>query len=268
MYIPWLAFGHEDEKSFQFSITKPDEIRSEKELHTIEEEALYNLKQRPVTWKKDDALLECEENSLEAEHILDVDFMLRAHDILLSEKLLVGIPNRCCLWVMSTKEDNDTIGGFGAMVSSGFYRAEASPISPALFVMKIGKIVGVFDDFAGVGKTIVARERENSNFSIKIKKSKNEETGKTEVHLLVGGSNLQELKLGIESCCVDVLNELFDNSVRDFEIIVHVDSEKTPGTQEFQDELEHFFNFFHEAIQEWMSKKRRITFGFSYDWVS
>jgi hypothetical protein len=161
-YVPWLALGYELQPSFQLlSRDRAPEGRSPSEL---ESEALANLRQRPASWQE----LELDlggfrqlrmlvaSDDFTAERILDPTFLLEAQRGLDASGLLVGIPRRGFLVVTALDTNVERVHTFGAVAATQFQSGESAAVSPALFTVKNGQIVGVVDV---VARAVVPPER-------------------------------------------------------------------------------------------------------------
>src|SRR6185295_4706059 len=162
-YIPWVAFGFDHPHSFEFLGRKRMEELGKKD-ETLEREALANLKARAGSWQevsvklgwfKKQRLQICADDFLAAERILDATVMGEAHRHLNAPGLMVGIPRRGLLVAMNAAAALDDVKkttAFVAFVSAQFHGGESAPISPAVFAMKDGAIVGLIDSGAAAGK--------------------------------------------------------------------------------------------------------------------
>jgi hypothetical protein len=122
----------------------------------LEAQALANLRERPATWVPVDVdvegsslrILTCSGDYFAAEHVLNLPFMQQAQRTLKTPGLFVGVPRRGLLMATAAGQDQQMIAAFGAAVAGQFSRGETAVISPMLFAMKDGAIVGVLDTVA------------------------------------------------------------------------------------------------------------------------
>ena len=162
-HIPWVAFGFDHPHSFEFLGRQRIEQLGKTD-QTLEREALANLKLRAGSWQEVSVKLGwfkklrlqiCGDDFLAAERILDVTFMGEAQRRLKAPGLMVGIPRRGLLVAMSAAAALDDVKKTTALVtfvSAQFHGGESAPISPAVFAMKDGEIVGLIDSGAEAGK--------------------------------------------------------------------------------------------------------------------
>ena len=81
-----------------------------------------------------------------SEKILCQSHMMKAHQLLNAEELLVSIPRRRCMMVTSTKADKDVLNKF-LQLHNHAWRDESygnAPIINALIKIRNGKISGLF----------------------------------------------------------------------------------------------------------------------------
>jgi uncharacterized protein YtpQ (UPF0354 family) len=222
-FMPWVAFGFDHPHSFEFISTK-----RLAELNTtaaeLETNALAALRERPARWEPVDVdapggktlrILTCSGDFFSAERVLDAAFMQEAQRLLNADGLLVGVPRRGLLMATSANQDQDLITGFGGAVAGQFSREESALISPMLFAMQDGAIVGIFDAVAklavpdgeprGAPGGPDEGEEDGAPF-VSAMVSRNKQ-GSEDVHLLVGGDDPETLAKAIESGFMGLLKE-------------------------------------------------------------
>jgi len=150
-YVPWVALGYDQPSAFQFlDRARAPKGRSPSEL---ESEAIRNLLQRPVSWqdleldlggfRRLKMLVATDEFT--AERILDPAFLLEAQRALDAAGLLVAIPRRGFLVVTALDANVERVHTFGAVAATQFQSGESEPITPALFTVRNGQVVGAVD---------------------------------------------------------------------------------------------------------------------------
>jgi hypothetical protein len=154
-YMPWLAVGYDHPHTFEFINTdRLGEFKTTEKA--LEAQALANLRARPATWEPVDVdvkgsrlrILTCSGDYFAAEHVLNPAFMQQAQRTLKTHGLFVGVPRRGLLMAAAAGQDQQMIAAFGAAVAGQFSRGETAVISPMLFAMKDGAIVGVLETVA------------------------------------------------------------------------------------------------------------------------
>jgi uncharacterized protein YtpQ (UPF0354 family) len=208
-HIPWLAFGYDHPHSFEFlGRARLEEMK--KTERDVEREAIRNLRLRKATWHptqvklgflKKLKMLICGDDYFAAEKILDQGFMREGQAKLGASLLAVGIPRRGFMIATDGKQPMDRLGVFAGAVSTQYQRADSPPITPAIFAVMDGKIVGMLQGAEEVGKGVVEREAESPGEDGAFLQSlvvANEETGLEEVHICAGGADLGKLGQAIE----------------------------------------------------------------------
>ena len=157
-YMPWLAVGYDHPHTFEF-ISNKQLATLDTTGQALETRALANLRKRKATWQPLDVdakdgkrlrMLVCSDDYFAAERIVDADFMTQAQRTLGARGLLVGIPRRGILMATNGEQDADLVTGFGGAVAGQFSRGETAIISPMLFAVKDGAIVGIIEAVADV----------------------------------------------------------------------------------------------------------------------
>ena len=228
-YMPWVAFGFDHPHSFEFiSTERLAELKTT--AQELESKALAALRARPARWEPVDVdangktlrILTCAGDFFSAERVLDPAFMQQAQKILKASGLWVGVPRRGLLMAASANQDQDLIAGFGAAVAGQFSRAESALISPMLFGVKDGAIVGIFDAIAkaavpdgeprgalggpeGDDEELDEDDDPNAPFVSAIV-SRNDQ-GSEDVHMVVAGDDADTLAKAIEAGFGTLLKE-------------------------------------------------------------
>ena len=227
-YMPWLAIGYDHPHTFEFIANK--QLAT---LHTtgqaLETRALANLRRRTATWQPLDVdakdgkrlrMLVCSDDYFAAERIVDADFMTQAQRTLGARGLLVGIPRRGILMATNGEQDPDLVTGFGGAVAGQFSRGETAIISPMLFAVTDGAIVGIIEAVADVvvpdgaprGAPGDADEDEDEGDGdpdapqVVVAVSRNDR-GTEDVHLMAGGQDGDRLAQAIESAFMGVIQK-------------------------------------------------------------
>ena len=219
-HIPWVAFGFDHPHSFEFlgrkrleQLGKTDEI--------VEREALANLKARAGSWQEVSVRLGwfkklrlqiCADDFLAAERIMDATFMGEAQRKLKAPGLMAGIPRRGLLVVMNAGEAIDDVkktAALVAFVSGQFHGGEAAPISPAIFAIKDGAIVGLIDAGADAGKRDEAEagnDDEGVPPYITILTYREEATGLESVDICAAGDDFERLAPAVVSALAQAMS--------------------------------------------------------------
>jgi hypothetical protein len=223
-YMPWLAFGYDHPHTFEF-IGKNKLADLNTTAEALEAQALANLRARPVSWQPLDVnvpnatelrMLLAMDDFLVAERIADRDFMQQAHGTLNAPALLVGIPRRGMLMVTRADQNATMVNAFGALVAGQFSEAETAPISPMLFAMQDGNIVGVVEAVATAmaasggatdGGEDAGQETEAPAAPYISALVTRNENGTEDVHLMAGGTDGERLASAIEGAFTGLLQE-------------------------------------------------------------
>ncbi|MBC7809764.1 MAG: hypothetical protein H7175_01385 [Burkholderiales bacterium] len=223
-HIPYVAFGYDRPHTFEFLNREglPDLGRTAEEIERI---AVNNLLQRPAEWQhygsKDDIeMLLWDGDYFAAEHILNADFMRDAQLILEAYILAVGIPRRGLLLVTNGVQPPEKLRAFGAVVSAQFYRAESAPISPVVFGVKDGQIVGMLSGGEEAGRQIAAEQaqQENKNLYISGSVLTDDDSGLQTVEIVAGSPDINLLSQAILGAFKQALNDF--HSREDFSGVV------------------------------------------------
>lgn len=213
--LPWIAFGYDLATSFEF-LSRSGLEHLKKTPEQIEREALRNLRLRNASWEtvaarmgffKKLTILSCTNDYFASERILDVGFMREVQNRIKAGGLAVGIPRRGVLMVTNADQPPKHLWAFAAGVSAQYHRGESAPITPAVFAMVDGKLVGILEGGSEAGREVVERERASGGgvFLTKLNVA-NSETGREDVHFLVGAVNAEELSVALQSAFLETVN--------------------------------------------------------------
>jgi hypothetical protein len=259
-YMPWITFGQELSTTFCFHFAKQDQNQT-----YLMEEALHNLRKRPALWNMEDCILQCSNDCLAAERILDSEFMQKGYDLLNTDLLAVGIPCRGLLLAINGR-DKENIGAFAVMVSTEFFRAYSSPITPITFMFFNGKIAGYVQGLEESGRQIVERENQECGVFVEIRYMTSEESGKDAIHILAGASDLEILKHAIETAFIETLNERTRQKDANCTFCLMISRDITPYTLDFQTSLQQLLKYLQEATEDMGVIKRFPEFCLTLDW--
>jgi hypothetical protein len=161
-HLPWLAFGYDRPHAFEFLSREALGVldRSEEEA---EAEAFDNLRARTASWERTSLklgeeteldLLVAIDDYFSAEKMLDVAFMSEGGKLLDTDALAVGIPCRGVLMATRGKQDMELLGAFAAAVSAQFHHPNSPPITPAVFALFHGEVVGMLQGGEDLGRGV------------------------------------------------------------------------------------------------------------------
>jgi len=140
-----MAYGYDTPDNFIFLTQKDLENKSSEE---IIKEAYLNLENFKTDFEESAALnnkvLTSSGQDFCSERIVSVLHMQKAHKILNAEELIVSIPRRRCMMVISKKTDKETLQKFinlhkHAWEDDSYGNAQ---ITNSFFIVKAGNIVG------------------------------------------------------------------------------------------------------------------------------
>jgi hypothetical protein len=211
-YMPWVAVGYDHPHTFEF-INVDRLTQLSMTAQALEAEALANLCARPAKWERFDVdvqgkklrMLICSDDYYASEHVLDPGFMQQAQRTLKTHGLFVGVPRRGLLMATAAGQDEQMVAAFGAAVARQFSRGETAVISPMLFAIKDGVIVGILEAVAEAlvpdGEPTGVPEEENEDdpnapwvSALVIRNDR----GTEDVHLMAGGQDGERLARAIE----------------------------------------------------------------------
>ncbi len=237
--MPVVAFGYDRPHTFEFLVASevPGGPSSEN-LARIEVEALDNLRKRPGAWSAEDidlgensfSLAICGDDFLAAERILDDQFMSEAHRLLEAEMLAVGIPRRGMLLAINFKQGHESIVRLAAAVSAQHYRADTAPISPLIFMVHEGKVVGYGKGLEDVGKEV--SEADSDVFiSEQVLVVKEPDSDRTFIELIAGGQDLVRVARMVQNAIIQIAQQYRQDEQFGGQIHVRFVPEITPEAQ-------------------------------------
>lgn len=150
-WMPWLAFGYESPDAFQF-LSDAEAQETGRSAAELEAEAIANLCERSDSWQMVELGLKgvghvqmatCTDDFLAAERILDVEAVLEAQRRLGARELLAGVPRRGLLTLIDADADAAAIAWFVMMVADEHFGGESAAITPLVFRISKGRIVGL-----------------------------------------------------------------------------------------------------------------------------
>ena len=215
--MPWVAFGYDHPHTFEFlNRNGMGDALAIDDLILLENEALENLRQRDMHWQEVGyervngetlRFLVCDDDFLAAERIIDPDFMQEAHFLLQTSDLLVGIPRRGVLITMDGSEGERAQDAFLNFVSLEYQKAESSPITPVVFRMINGIIVGCLNETQAYEEESAKSENSNQEIFVNVVRlDKNSMTNG--VYIFVGGHNIQRLAQAIQQSFMETHRKL------------------------------------------------------------
>ncbi|EPR74489.1 hypothetical protein ADIWIN_0590 [Winogradskyella psychrotolerans RS-3] len=140
-----IGYGMDTPDNFVFLTKQHLETMDAKQ---ITQEAFTNLENYNTDFEFVEALnnkaLASSGHDFSSERILSRTHMLKAHAMLEAEELLVSIPRRTCMMVISKKSDKDTVNKFTYLHNHTWNDDSFgnAPITNGLFIVKGGDIVG------------------------------------------------------------------------------------------------------------------------------
>lgn len=150
-FVPWLAFGYDHDEAFLFVTT--DRLTAwATTAEALEREALANLLPSlrmapPLEQRLDDGtvvrMVVHDDAFTAAERILDVGFLADLQRQLETDEIVVGVPRRGLFLAVSSAAPNEFVRAFGVTVATQYDSGTSAPISPALFRVRDGVIVGL-----------------------------------------------------------------------------------------------------------------------------
>jgi uncharacterized protein YtpQ (UPF0354 family) len=149
-WMPWVAFGYDHPHTFVF-VPDRELQESGRSAPELEAEALANLRDREASWQTVEIGLKsglrlqvamCSDDFFAAERILEPESILEAQRRLGASALLSGVPRRGLLALIDADAGTDAIAWFVVMVADEYFGGQSAPISPMIFRMSGGRIVG------------------------------------------------------------------------------------------------------------------------------
>jgi HEAT repeat protein len=248
-YMPWLAFGYDLPHTFQFlSANDLHEGASPRQIDLMKQAALRNLRERPARWQTENIklglfkrlrMLLCTGDYLAAERILDDGFMLEAHKLLKTEMLAVGIPRRGLLLATNTNGPKEHLKRFGAAVSAQYHRADSPPITPLLFLVVEGQIVGLVKGMEESAREAVQAESEEAaGIYCSAMITEDQESGDRTLHIIAGGEDLTAVARAVQNAFIQIMQKMKEERNFSGEVYVVLVSDLTPRTEGLDEELE------------------------------
>jgi len=275
-HVPYVAFGYDQPHTFEFLAKwRLEELK--KSERDVEREAIRNLHLRKTTWQTADVklglfkklrLLVCGDDYLAAEKILDAGFMREAQAKLKATLLAVGIPRRGFLIATVGEQNRQRLGAFAAAVSMQYHRGDSPPITPAVFAVTDGKIVGMLLGGEELGRADAEREAREAEGSpeapyVRVMAVGDEASGLEQVHVCVGGSSLERLAEAIQGAFQAALQKHLGRAEFGGEIRVVVFAGMTPEAVRIQvRELERHLHGFLEQTQLKTAAGRPVRVSF------
>jgi hypothetical protein len=245
-YVPLVAFGYDRPNTIAF-LNRED--LAERSIEEVEREALVNLRARPVTVQPmeiplregaPDAstlhVLTCVDDYFVAERILDAELLQKLQTELNAQMIVVGIPRRGVLVAADGVQPPDVLGPFLAMVSAQYFTGETQPISPLVFGVVDGRIVGMVKGGEEAGKQIAAEvqaERDKEIFASATMIT-DPETGLESAEIVLGSRDIVSLMHIIRSVFLQVSQEHITRETFSGEIRFVILGVMTPNTLELQ----------------------------------
>ncbi|MDW5289658.1 DUF1444 family protein [Formosa sp. PL04] len=140
-----IAYGMDTPDNFVFLTQQHLETMDSKQ---ITNEAFNNLKHYETEFTYSEVLqnkvLTSSGKDFSSERILSEAHMLKAHAMLESDELLVSVPRRSCMMVVSRDSDEEILGAFLNLHKDAWEDESYgnAPIANILFTMKEGRITG------------------------------------------------------------------------------------------------------------------------------
>ena len=227
-FIPWVGFGYDHAHTFEFvSRDSFPSTNTDETLRMIEQAALRNLRQRPVTWRIErvplgwgvfghllpQRVLLLSGDMLAAERILDAQAMKYAAKMLRARKILVGIPCRGVLVATNARQSSGRLAHFSGMVSTQYHSNHTAPISPSIYIVENGQITGALTGQEQAGLMVAPAQydgKEKSFFRAII--TADRATGQETLHLLAGAADFHQLETEMVSAFAKSVEEMMERS--------------------------------------------------------
>ena len=279
-YMPWVAVGYDHPHTFQFINTdRLSELNTSEQA--LETEAVANLRARPAAWERVDVdveggtlrMLVCSGDFFAAERVLDPGFMQQAQRTLKSAGLFVGIPRRGLLMATAAEQEQHLIAAFGAAVAGQFSRGETAVISPMLFALKDGAIVGIVEAIAdavvpGAAPPGALNEEEQADDPdapfVSAVVTRNDR-GTEDVRLLAGGRSGPRLAKAIEDAFMVLIKRHMTRKEFSGHIqIVVLGMTPAPARRHIPDLVEHLRGICNDVSRNG-ERRYRVTLTFERD---
>lgn len=154
--IPWIAVGWDRPALVMFA--RPEDVeRLADDEDALHEAALDNLRAFEVDREEmrlpmpsgGEITIDGFGGMFAAEKILDEGFLRAQQERLGTELLAVGAPRRAMLLITDGAQSPEALAGFEAAVRGQYRRAESPPVSPCVFAVKDGELVGLLARASG-----------------------------------------------------------------------------------------------------------------------
>jgi hypothetical protein len=155
-HVPWVALGHAEANDFAFVPTTALRESAGRAVD-LEREAIRNVRVRETEWEESSlslglfkklVMLSCQGDPVSSEKVLDLGFLRLAHARLRTDALFAGVPYRGMLTVVDANGGSERVATFGRLVVREYAEAGKDYVSPALFRIRDGLVVGVDDSYA------------------------------------------------------------------------------------------------------------------------
>jgi uncharacterized protein YtpQ (UPF0354 family) len=211
--MPLVAFGYDRPHTFEFLPAKDlPGGNTPENLAQVEAAAVNNLRKRPGAWHVERvevggdtlAIAICTDDFLAAERVLDKAFMMEAHRLLEGETLVAGIPRRGALLATKMEQPRELIGRFAGAVSAQFHRGDSPPISPLLFAVQGGVVVGYGKGAEDSGKAAAQEGEADIFISDRVMVVKEANSDRTFIEFVAGGKDLEGLARRVQDAILQV----------------------------------------------------------------
>lgn len=142
-----ISFGYDTPENFVFLTHQHLE---KMDANQVLKEAYQNLEDYKTEFEYSKALenkvLTSSGLDFSSERILSKNHMLKAHEMLDTDEILVTIPRRRCMMVVAKNSENELLNTFVGLHQNAWQDDSYgnAPIANMLFVLKEGNIVGTF----------------------------------------------------------------------------------------------------------------------------
>lgn len=260
--VPWVGYGYNHPYSFEFISREsiPGET-PEEHIRIIEQAALRNLRLRPLSWKLETVnlgifrrrlpLLIGSDDFLAAERILDPRAMLHAAEMLHTRRLAVGIPCRGVLVATKARLPKSLLRRFSAMVAAQYYKPRSAAISPTVFMVEDGQVIGAITGLEQAGQRMAQAEASREpEVYLNAVISADRDTGQETLHLLAGCHDFQRLTEALVPAFVQGAEEMSRRA--DFSGLVRVVliPEMVPAEPELGQNIERLRQHLNGVIEE------------------
>lgn len=170
-------------------------------------------------------MLLCADDYFAAETILDSAFLRQAQKRLKAGLLAVGVPRRGLLMAIDGQQPLELLAAFAAGVSAQYHRGESAPITPAVFAVADGQVVGMLQGGEDAGDEV---EEEEADSYVQGLVTQDQTTGLESVVICAGGESAAPLAKAIEDAFRETLRKHLARPEFGGEIRVVILTEMTP----------------------------------------